>query len=469
MKIKLRALDIINSTGNLPRLKLLVALFCLGVISVFLGVKAVGWFLLILLAGLIFISISSSWNLDAEPDWLSPEMIFAGTFILYIMAMPVIHLLTNYKTAFNDLVLLKTIGISIFGFACWMIGYFSNIGATVANRLPLFDSNFNNNKYVIFELLALCGVVLIYFLFSRGIIPPISLISIWLVRIGIALLLFSLTFVFSKGDLLSWGLLLFTGLLIFWGGFANSIVRERREAIKVLLGVAILFHYRVKRLSWKYVLPFGITIFILVYIIAILRFYGDFQTFYADILERNQEGTVTFLGFILENGDFAAAYENFQFILEKVPQEIQYLFGSSYLKPFVFWIPRTVWPSKPIEATQLIVNFDLPFTFTSGTSMAITIIGELFWNLGILGIAVGMFLAGVGVRVMKNYLELSNFHSLVVLLYAGVGPLIFELFRGGSSTIVLIFVAVFLIPYLLLVTFINDGFFLRRMQNRRAS
>lgn len=74
-------------------------------------------------------------------------------------------------------------------------------------------------------------------------------------------------------------------------------------------------------------------------------------------------------------------------------------FGSTLWATSVFWVPRNLWPGKPVGFGAEIVyitqpgNLDVP-----EFSDAATIVGELIWNLGLLFIVGGIALLALAIR-----------------------------------------------------------------------
>ena len=64
----------------------------------------------------------------------------------------------------------------------------------------------------------------------------------------------------------------------------------------------------------------------------------------------------------------------------------EFLYGSTYLKTFLFYIPRSIWSGKPLSITTIAGNY-----FDS-SSLVTTIIGETFMNFSYLGILILPFI-----------------------------------------------------------------------------
>lgn len=110
-----------------------------------------------------------------------------------------------------------------------------------------------------------------------------------------------------------------------------------------------------------------------------------------------------------------------------------------------FMFPRIVWEDKPI-ASDARKYSDLYFNF-SGSSYAITPIGDLLRNYGIIGVPIGMFVIGVCLRFMYRALVEGQapviwrltlyFMLLTSISYEGFyGTIIPVLFKVGLTAIV---------------------------------
>lgn len=79
-------------------------------------------------------------------------------------------------------------------------------------------------------------------------------------------------------------------------------------------------------------------------------------------------------------------------------------YGSTFWSAGVFWIPRSVWPSKPTGFGSEIIYFTQPSMIgQKGFSDAGTIVGELLWNFGPAA-ALGTIAVAVCLRWLDGYL-----------------------------------------------------------------
>lgn len=110
------------------------------------------------------------------------------------------------------------------------------------------------------------------------------------------------------------------------------------------------------------------------------------------------------------------------------------LYGSTYIKTFIFYIPRSIWHSKPETITKIAADF------FGGSSLVTTIIGEMQMNFGSIA-PVFLFTALILTEffmktISKNYLQNQN----IFLFFFGV-----LIFRMPFSDEILVFVFLIII------------------------
>jgi hypothetical protein len=96
-----------------------------------------------------------------------------------------------------------------------------------------------------------------------------------------------------------------------------------------------------------------------------------------------------------------------------------FLYGATYLKPFVFYVPRSLWESKTESVTVITADF------LGGSSLVCTIIGEMFmnfWYFGIILLPVLLYYTDILLtKTLSKYGAMSN---IVMFLF---GILIFRM------------------------------------------
>ena len=86
----------------------------------------------------------------------------------------------------------------------------------------------------------------------------------------------------------------------------------------------------------------------------------------------------------------------------------EYYLGETYLLGLISLIPRIVWPGKPEITLGQKFNWQLGFgSEYQQSSLAITILGELFLNFGIPGVLIGMLIYGFIYRQVYRIFSLG--------------------------------------------------------------
>ena len=118
-----------------------------------------------------------------------------------------------------------------------------------------------------------------------------------------------------------------------------------------------------------------------------------------------------------------SVFDDFVAIQEIVPSSIARLDGNSLLQIPAALAPRALWPGKPQPIDNLVTEYLYPGA-TAGTP--ITMQGELYWNFGLPGVALGSMLIGLLMGLSTALLFRREALSLVLyaILYASVFALL---------------------------------------------
>lgn len=163
----------------------------------------------------------------------------------------------------------------------------------------------------------------------------------------------------------------------------------------------------------------------------------------SDLVDTVTFGAVTFAERIDILSTVAVVVSNYEQLAPY--EEIYGLSDNIWLETSTFMIPRFVWPDKPVVSDPRQYS-ELYFDF-GGSSYAITPVGDLLRNFGIIGIPIGMFILGVVIRFIYSSLvegqpgvawRLALFFMLITSIsYEGFyGTILPVLFRVGVTATV---------------------------------
>jgi oligosaccharide repeat unit polymerase len=123
-------------------------------------------------------------------------------------------------------------------------------------------------------------------------------------------------------------------------------------------------------------------------------------------------------------------YQGYLAMIDAIPREHQYLWGSSFAYLVFQPIPRSLWPGKPQAPVLTIINAILGSeAVTAG--IAYPNVGEFYANFGALGIVGGMWLFGFLSRVLYEYLVAYRDNEWARIVYALMFPFIIQVISRG--------------------------------------
>jgi oligosaccharide repeat unit polymerase len=108
-------------------------------------------------------------------------------------------------------------------------------------------------------------------------------------------------------------------------------------------------------------------------------------------------------------------------ITSKLNATGEYQYGSYTLSSVLFgFIPRALWPGKPPAGALLVNDYFWP-NFVQGLGApASTMVGETYWEAGLLGVGIGFLVLGAFLRAIEAYRKKCGFHVIAGIIYAVV-------------------------------------------------
>jgi hypothetical protein len=99
------------------------------------------------------------------------------------------------------------------------------------------------------------------------------------------------------------------------------------------------------------------------------------------------------------------------FLITRVPDRLDYLYGETYLTQLVNPIPRFLWPGKPTSDAGLLLakaNGEVLADGEAYLTRSPGLIGEMYWNFGILGVIGLSALGGAVVRAWDRLPKIGH-------------------------------------------------------------
>lgn len=208
----------------------------------------------------------------------------------------------------------------------------------------------------------------------------------------------------------------------------------RREYLVILICMILFYLLRNKSSlsQMKYIIPAFFGLIFLMFIMVFTRTQGIMGGIKLFTETYNSEVLKDFMTHFL---DISASYSAF---VRELNVEGMFVNPIVYLKPLFAFIPRSVWPTKPLSLNvQVLQQIDYA-AYLAGGSTGVSILGEGYAVLGKLGIFIYPFVWGILCKSFDNKYynhNLINERSLRTVLY-----LIFSVFmviecqRGNTQS-----------------------------------
>lgn len=226
------------------------------------------------------------------------------------------------------------------------------------------------------------------------------------------------------------------------------VASVRGEIIYLAIAVLLIRHYSGRRI--------GLRVLAILFLCAMaLLTYLEILRQQARIGDRADEFKVTrIVHTLVYTAHFVGAGKT-SAIVEKFPDEFDYLYGSSYATILIAPIPRVLWPEKPVVRVGLFVGTEV-LERNSRTGVVPGIIGEAYMNFGSVGVAVILFLFGLFCKVTYTRFALSAyaFSPYSLGFYAILWIFMIDMFTSDFTGSMARFLRVG-VPYLLMVFLIN--------------
>lgn len=147
-----------------------------------------------------------------------------------------------------------------------------------------------------------------------------------------------------------------------------------------------------------------------------------------DTFRRSSEATFELQGPVesMTTGDFDAFAQIINTVELVASQGLAW--GYQLAGPFLFWIPRSIWPGKPIDTGIELAEFK-GYGFQN---LSAPLWSEFFINFGWVGVIVGMFLVGYLLRVLDSRAEIRLQLSPLPGVLACITPFYLLILLRGS-------------------------------------
>lgn len=378
----------------------------------------------------------------AESD-LIPLMPLHGMF--YIFSLGIVALSDKMKWIIYDPIIIKDgLILAVLGLVFLNLGYYLSL-RIISNRRR--SIRFLDDLSVKRQMLIGWTLYIIYLLFI--IFPSLSSINTVKHFPSVAMyislgMLFQLTIKFPSLKVNTFLFILALTFILIKEILGGALI------VPVMVGVFLAVIY------WKLKgsIPWGFGLLIFLFVIVInpvkhsyrsLEAYGGIAfkemsfgkkfSMYSDSFGdffNNDKGVLTTINNDVSTVNRIANIPKLVDVVQRTPDEVPYWMGETYLPIFTFFIPRIIWPNKPVE--KIGQEFGHRYGYLDEndrtTSMNLPWIIEMYANFGKNGIILGMFFIGVLFRFLVQKLSVSTNNGVEYIVGASV---VIQLFFASSN------------------------------------
>lgn len=180
--------------------------------------------------------------------------------------------------------------------------------------------------------------------------------------------------------------------------------------------VLCFYHYRMKRLKFSHAVAAAVAAYVVVNGIAIARVSNEPRQMIEQVTSTLGEQGVAALG-LASSGEFVASANFFDLIDAINAKEMDYQWGQGWLNELLVFIPRYFLEDRPSTMSEQFVLTFHPGVLESGGGYGFFIIQEGYWQLGLLGVCLTMFLYGYCVERIYGRVIVKRGSEAHVLAY----------------------------------------------------
>lgn len=204
-------------------------------------------------------------------------------------------------------------------------------------------------------------------------------------------------------------------VLLTWGAvFALSIafaavLGNKSNIFIALLATVTVFHYTARRLSMPLLLAAGLLLWP-----ALMAY----QLYVREYLPTGELMSIDASTPIASFFEYCASQlsgnimqlQTLSILVDQMPNALDYQFGKTFASLLTLPIPSSIYPDKPLTAPGVFTLALWPHRWIDeGTTLPPGIVGELYMNFGVIGVAAGAFLAGS--LFERTYLRLASVNA----------------------------------------------------------
>ncbi len=384
---------------------------------------------LLFLLGLALVAPVAVAAIRGSFDPLESINLWLPLFGYVYLVKPLARILTGQEFVFQGENLERALAVSVLGLVAFYVGYYSSLGRFIARKVPVMGGELSRRRLRMcawvcitvgalgfyFGWLEAVGGWRAFFSVAHGMAARTEVGTAYIYQLPelmvVAFFLILYDFISEpKRDLNSIARLFIASIGGIW---VYTVVLGRRTFVgwALITGFVMWYLVKGKRPRVSSLVLFGLAMLTAITLTLAYRSYIRLGVSFAELASVDPLAAVTTT--VSELGD---EFDSFLAIVNLYPSKLPYDHFSIYGRIFIHPIPRLIWPEKP----PLFVSSWDEFLYNSGISWGASesLLGDLYIQMGLLGVIIGMFTSGIVWRFLFAYLDRAPSRGPMVLLYA---------------------------------------------------
>jgi len=417
---------------------------CLGLVAIYLSIsrQQLGF---ILVAILLWIAAAVFFYESRRGRWdLFSALSFAVAIFLLAFGFKGAEMLL---TGADDLLVSKALLLVDLGFICFLAGYYAKLGKSLAYKLNPLPSRWPETrvKVVSFILIMVSLVTYLWLIWIAGFSSPMDALRNtmlfrrrieaggiayfrYIMQLGmvIPLLLRFLTLQARERVRLSEWLVFALWLIVVMLVFLPLAMRGL--IVSLAISMLAIRHHTGKRVRLGVLPLFAFPSGFYLVVTGLYRSLSLSQDGTATLLDATSyalgQTTMYFYDFVF---GWFNAFPVFVRIVDQISAD-QFIYGATVVSMLLRPIPRVWFPGKPVETGTLITRLLYPDVAAAQVALNPSLFGEMYINLGVVGIIFGLTVLGMLTRLLDEYFARFRNKRGVILYHA----MIFSIIGGGA-------------------------------------
>jgi oligosaccharide repeat unit polymerase len=206
--------------------------------------------------------------------------------------------------------------------------------------------------------------------------------------------------------------------LVFFSYIAKNVLAGDGSAtMSGLMLPTFYYHYRIKEIAIGKAIVGGIVIYLFINSLNIMRYSSSPTTMWTLLQENIDEYGYNFLK-LWRSGELITGTNLFRLIGGIERGEIHYIYFHSISTELLTYIPRALFPGRPLPLSEQFMLIFYPQAYAQGRGFGFFLLMEGYWAFGVFGVFIYMLLFGYIVQNIYQSLYRSINRDYITFVYA---------------------------------------------------